>query len=90
MAKLYRGDCELQGGKLLRLLSQAATKPVSPAPLVLTEEEKREREADLERIADQLVATLNAACCVKLSKIICVFCLIYIVFIICMISKCGH
>jgi hypothetical protein len=32
-----------------------------PVP-VLTEEEKREREADLERIADRFVATLNAAC----------------------------
>jgi hypothetical protein len=38
---------------------EPGTKHVPPAPLVLTEEEKREREADLERIADQLVATLN-------------------------------
>jgi len=47
---------------------EPATKPVPPAPLVLTEEEKREREADLERIADQLVATLNAACSKKKKK----------------------
>ncbi len=47
---------------------EPATKPVPPAPLVLTEEEKREREADLERIADQFVATLNAACSKKKKK----------------------
>jgi hypothetical protein len=41
---------------------------LSPAPLVLTEEEKREREADLERIADRFVATLNAACSKKKKK----------------------
>ncbi len=47
---------------------EPATKPVPPAPVVLTEEEKREREADLERIADQIVATLNAACSKKKKK----------------------
>jgi hypothetical protein len=47
---------------------EPATKPVPPAPLVLTEEEKRELEADLERIGDQLVATLNAACSKKKKK----------------------
>jgi hypothetical protein len=40
---------------------EPAMKPVTPAPLVLTEEEKREREADLERIGDQLVATVLLA-----------------------------
>jgi hypothetical protein len=45
---------------------EPATKPV-PVP-VLTEEEKREREADLERIADRFVATLNAACSKKKKK----------------------
>ena len=47
---------------------EPAMKPVTPASLVLTEEEKREREADLERIADRLVATLNAACSKKKKK----------------------
>ena len=58
---LQRRCVETDLGKKL----EPATKPVPPAPLVLTEEEKREREADLERIADQLVATLNAACSKK-------------------------
>jgi hypothetical protein len=49
----------------LRKKLEPAMKPVPPAPLVLTEEEKREREADLERIADRLVATLNAMCSKK-------------------------
>ncbi len=47
---------------------EPAMKPVPPAPLILTEEEKRERESDLERIADRLVATLNAACSKKKKK----------------------
>ncbi len=45
---------------------EPATKPRT-LPL-LTEEEKREREADLERITDRLVATLNAACSKKKKK----------------------
>ena len=52
----------------LRKRLEPSMKLVTPAPLVLTEEEKREREADLERIADQLVATLNAACSKKKKK----------------------
>jgi hypothetical protein len=52
----------------LRKRLEPAMKLVTPAPLVLTEEEKREREADLERIADQFVATLNAACSKKKKK----------------------
>jgi hypothetical protein len=52
----------------LRKRLESAMKPVTPAPLVLTEEEKRERKADLERIADQFVATLNAACSKKKKK----------------------
>jgi hypothetical protein len=52
----------------LRKRLEPAMKPATPAPLVLTEDEKREREADLERIADRLVATLNAACSKKKKK----------------------
>ncbi len=52
----------------LRKRLEPAMKSVTPAPFVLTEEEKREREADLERIADRLVATLNAACSKKKKK----------------------
>ncbi len=39
-----------------------------PAPLVLNEEEKRERDADLERTAERLVATLYGACSKKKKK----------------------
>ncbi len=52
----------------LRKRLEPAMKLVTPAPLVLTEEEKKRREADLERIADQLLATLNAACSKKKKK----------------------
>jgi len=55
-------------GKRLEPAMKPAMKPVTPTPLVLTEEEKREREVDLERIADRFVATLNAACSKKKKK----------------------
>jgi hypothetical protein len=43
---------------------EPALKPETQ-PLALSEEEKRERDEELERIADRLVNTLNAACSKK-------------------------
>ena len=42
-------------------------KPAAQAP-ALSEEEKRERDEELERIADRFVNTLNAACSKKKKK----------------------
>jgi hypothetical protein len=46
---------------------EPALKPVAQAP-ALSEEEKRERDEELERIADSFVNTLNAACSKKKKK----------------------
>jgi hypothetical protein len=42
--------------------SEPKKKKERAVPAALTEEEKKERDSELEIIADRLVATLNAAC----------------------------
>jgi hypothetical protein len=46
---------------------EPALKPAAQPP-ALSEEEKRERDEELERIADRFVNTLNAACSKKKKK----------------------
>ncbi len=63
--KKQREKKMMPGSDLEKL--EPALKPAAQAP-ALSEDEKRERDEELERIADRFVNTLNAACSKKKKK----------------------